>query len=105
MNADVCSPEAARLSQTRFGSPTRLSARSSARRDLVGSDEARVPLLEPVSVGTPRGPLWDDDRFSMEALKELEHWTVFLFEETLRDTHFVVGCDPDEIVIERPVVD
>jgi hypothetical protein len=39
------------------------------------------------------------------ALQELEHWAVLVFEKAPRDVHVVVCRDPDEVLIERSMMD
>ena len=41
----------------------------------------------------------------MEGLQQLEHRAVVIVEQPARNTHFVVGRDADEVLVERPVVD
>src|SRR5688572_22359414 len=41
----------------------------------------------------------------MEALEQLQHWAVIVFEKVRRHPHAAVGCDPDEMLIESAMVD
>lgn len=40
----------------------------------------------------------------MEALQQVEHRAVVLVQQPASHAHLIVGTDPDEVVIERPMM-
>ena len=68
-------------------------------------DEALVAHGQPLAVGPERGRSRHLDRLRLEALEQLQHWSVFLLEQASRDPDRVVGRDSYEVLVERSVVD
>jgi hypothetical protein len=67
--------------------------------------ESIEPVGQPFSIGPKCQLSRHEKRLSLKTFQQLQHRAVVLLEEARRDPDRVVGVDPNEIVVERSVVD
>ena len=69
------------------------------------SEEPLETSIEAFRIGLVELPVWKMQRRLMKALEDVEHRTILVLEQALRDVHDIVGRNADEIVVERAMVD